>query len=446
MKAYVNSTILANLVSMLRADVDGAIWLIDDDREGRFYEKCAHPSSRVVNSQGVALELLDIVQGRGTAGVVAAIRGSRYRSQENVFLPSLGDVASILLVSESWDRVLEEVTGGSWHKASEKEIGPLSDRSVKIAWLVERLLLPGMLEELERFIDWNSLDLSPQAINEVLGVEAVERLNVLLAEVNLRESRDLLAGCDGMNAIRVAASATRYFRPRGLQAETAVDAETLLAMLRVAFNLEELERDPVFWQMRRWERRNHRYALLRGWRLLDPLQSLWDQRYWDKDLKHLTEASTDMEGLVAFKVDLDNFKQINDRLGHDEGDDAIRVFCGAVRETLQEVAEIYRRGGDEVVALAPGLDGREGIRLAEELRHRVESTFRLWGKDKEIELYPTASIGVVEAAPGTSSREVISSMDEAQRRAKHEGKNRVVFIRCGDDSSARIEERAFLEG
>jgi diguanylate cyclase (GGDEF)-like protein len=137
-------------------------------------------------------------------------------------------------------------------------------------------------------------------------------------------------------------------------------------------------------------------------------------------------APTEM--LAAFKMDLDNFKHVNEALGHGIGDEAIRLYCSTVKGVLGNVAEVYRRGGDEVVAFAPGLDAATVQTLAEEVRAAIEGEFRRWGKDRGLESFPTASIGLVLSEKARPFGEIVKAMDEAQRQAKEQGKNRVVFV------------------
>jgi len=141
MREYIGLDILANWVSMLRADTDGAIWLADDDEEARFYQGCAHPLARVVPAPSLSLQLLEIVRARGIEGVVAAVRGaaSVEGSQENIFRPDLGDVASTLLTARSCERAILDICGVPWLMACEKEVGPVQARAVWIARQLEQV-------------------------------------------------------------------------------------------------------------------------------------------------------------------------------------------------------------------------------------------------------------------------------------------------------------------
>jgi len=57
MDEFITLDVLRNVVYMLRADIEGAIWLSDDDEDACFYNRCAHPSARVLSAPGAALRL-----------------------------------------------------------------------------------------------------------------------------------------------------------------------------------------------------------------------------------------------------------------------------------------------------------------------------------------------------------------------------------------------------
>lgn len=435
MRDQIGVDTLANWVSMLRADIDGAILLADDDGEGQFYEKCSHQTARIVPSPSVALQLFERIQARHVKGVVAAVSSPQALVElpECVFQPSLGDVASLLLSSRCCEPVLLEIGGAAWLKACDKEIGSgsLIDRTILLAWslhlistMAQKRLSPPMAES---YVDWATLDLLDDPISAEFGQSAVGKCAAFLIEGATKSRIDLLAECDGMIAVELLAAATRHFHPRGLQSNRQYAASDFVGMMRLAFDLADLESDRMYWRMRTWERENPKFAMLRKWRILDPLQVVFDQRYWEGDLQNMLANDTARVGMTAVKMDLDNFKQVNEELGHSSGDEAIRLACSILVAVFSSVAEIYRRGGDELVALAPGLRGTAATELAESLRKSIEDEFRTWGDKKGLTCPPTASIGLVDVAPGTLYHEVTHLLDEAQNRAKHEGKNRVVI-------------------
>jgi diguanylate cyclase (GGDEF)-like protein len=229
-----------------------------------------------------------------------------------------------------------------------------------------------------------------------------------------------------MDAVQVLAHATRKYRPRGIKARREVSAEELAGMLCMAFDLGELESDEIFWRMKRWERRNSQYPLLRQWRILDPLGVVWDQRYWEDDLSRMLGFLGTKVQMAAFKMDLDNFKAVNDTLGHASGDEAIRLYCSIVKQTIGKLGEVYRRGGDEVVALISEIDSNQAQALAERIRTSIESQFVVWSQNRGLAHPPTASIGLVVTDTRRSQEDIIRSLDAAQLEAKQKGKNCVV--------------------
>ena len=177
--------------------------------------------------------------------------------------------------------------------------------------------------------------------------------------------------------------------------------------------------------MKKWERKNSQYPLLNDWRMLDSLETVWDQRYWRRDLEKFLQMLEPEEVLGILKIDLDNFKAVNDELDHSAGDDAIRHYCSVVKRVVGGYGYVYRRGGDEIVVILLDTNGPSAQAIAEEIRGQIESTFRDWAEKRCLTKSPTASIGVVVDGARTPL-ELISLVDKAQQEAKSGGKNRVV--------------------
>lgn len=156
----------------------------------------------------------------------------------------------------------------------------------------------------------------------------------------------------------------------------------------------------------------------------------------------------DMQGLggdysVAM-VDVDHFKKVNDRHGHDVGDQVLRMVASHLAKTHGR-SRAYRYGGEEFTILFPGKSAQDVLPHLKELRRSVEdATFRLrswrrprkkpvdpgaWrgtGKPKERRLSVTISIGVADSSGGDPSSEaVLRKADQALYRAKEGGRNRV---------------------
>lgn len=130
--------------------------------------------------------------------------------------------------------------------------------------------------------------------------------------------------------------------------------------------------------------------------------------------------------LTLFMVDIDHFKDVNDRYGHTAGDDALKVIANILRITCREQDVVSRYGGEEFLVMLPETALDEATGLAERLRKRVEE-FPIKLHVADIRL--TISIGVSSCdlkSEKESDLTVIQRADRALYRAKNEGRNRVV--------------------
>ncbi|WP_223846090.1 GGDEF domain-containing protein [Wenzhouxiangella sp. AB-CW3] len=121
--------------------------------------------------------------------------------------------------------------------------------------------------------------------------------------------------------------------------------------------------------------------------------------------------------------DLDEFKLINDQLGHHGGDTALVQFADILRDTLRETDHAARFGGEEFVVLLPETSLEEALCWAERLRARLSET----GFEFQENRYPlTLSIGLAACQSGESTKDLYQRADQAMYEAKSQGRNRVV--------------------
>ena len=121
-------------------------------------------------------------------------------------------------------------------------------------------------------------------------------------------------------------------------------------------------------------------------------------------------------------IDLDDFKQINDRLGHGAGDQVLVEVANRMTEIVAGAGVASRFGGDEFALLMTGLSGpAEADGIANRLRQRLLEPIRLPGADVTV----GASIGVVNAVPGVTAGDLMRCADVAMDSAKSRGKCRV---------------------
>ncbi len=125
--------------------------------------------------------------------------------------------------------------------------------------------------------------------------------------------------------------------------------------------------------------------------------------------------------LTMLMWDVDDFKSINDRFGHQAGDKALRVIAHSLKARLRETDFIARFGGEEFVCLLCGAEGEEALKVAEQMRQSVESNgFHSQGKPVRV----TISCGVASFRQGDDLDQVFSRADKALYQAKRSGKNR----------------------
>jgi diguanylate cyclase (GGDEF)-like protein len=134
-------------------------------------------------------------------------------------------------------------------------------------------------------------------------------------------------------------------------------------------------------------------------------------------------------------LDLDLFKSVNDRFGHDAGDAVIRHFANVCRRDMYDTDVLARLGGEEFVMLLPDTRSEEAAARAEQLRRRIEAAPLSLG---DAMLRITASIGVAEAEPGmTRFTDLMKRADKALYEAKRGGRNRVRSAQPAADDAVR---------
>ena len=163
----------------------------------------------------------------------------------------------------------------------------------------------------------------------------------------------------------------------------------------------------------------------------DDLTGLANRRALDRALlrewRRMQRTGT---GFAVLAMDLDHFKEVNDRFGHPAGDQMLVQVAGRLKRAAREVDLIARVGGEEFIVLVHG-DSLEGAQIAAE-RMRVAVAAAPYAL-KEGLAPVTISIGVALARPEDPDvAEIVERADQALYRAKREGRNRVCLeAGCG---------------
>jgi diguanylate cyclase (GGDEF)-like protein len=161
--------------------------------------------------------------------------------------------------------------------------------------------------------------------------------------------------------------------------------------------------------------------------ITDELTGAYNRRFLDDAMvSHLELARNGGTSLSLMMVDLDFFREINEKYGHEAGDHCIVEVVRVINRVLRESDILARFGGDEFVILLPDTRGETAQDMAERTRLEVESNGILKGySGRETGL--TLSIGIASfPEDGDDSKSLKETADQALYRAKEGGRNRVV--------------------
>jgi diguanylate cyclase (GGDEF)-like protein len=167
----------------------------------------------------------------------------------------------------------------------------------------------------------------------------------------------------------------------------------------------------------------------------DPLTALLNRRAFRARLDTYVNFSARYGGRGAvMAIDLDGLKEVNDRLGHQQGDNLIRRVAATLRERVRSTDIVARLSGDEFAVLVPQSDVEGALQLGEDLRVQVADAFV---GDPEL-AGATISVGITmfgaESDGGAAA--VLAAADQAMYRAKADGRNRVSLFEAPVEDAA----------
>ena len=142
--------------------------------------------------------------------------------------------------------------------------------------------------------------------------------------------------------------------------------------------------------------------------------------------REATRADRSHHPLCVALLDIDNFKRLNDTLGHQAGDQALVHLSGVIKETLRPSDSVARYGGEEFIIILPEVGLEEAAATVERLQRELTKKFFLHENDRVL---VTFSAGVAQRASEESQENVIGRADKAMYEAKKTGKNRVVVAK-----------------
>ena len=156
--------------------------------------------------------------------------------------------------------------------------------------------------------------------------------------------------------------------------------------------------------------------------ITDPLTGAFNRRHMQTRLEEAVERGRRSGSAASLLlIDIDHFKNINDRFGHEAGDNVLKGLVIIIRERMRKSDLLFRMGGEEFLLLLPDTPQEAALGVAEELRETVASA----------PVHPavpaTISIGVSALDPrDTKIDDWVKRADDAMYEAKHAGRNRVI--------------------
>lgn len=154
----------------------------------------------------------------------------------------------------------------------------------------------------------------------------------------------------------------------------------------------------------------------------DALTKLPNRRMFEQMVS--SYISERRNGFIIVYMDIDNFKNINDSIGHQAGDEFLKYFAKTIVENVEENAFVARLGGDEFAILYNCSSKEEIMAKVEDLMDR---TNRIWSHDNRL-FYISTSVGIVTYPEnGDNTLELLKNADIAMYASKREGRNRILF-------------------
>jgi diguanylate cyclase (GGDEF)-like protein/PAS domain S-box-containing protein len=163
----------------------------------------------------------------------------------------------------------------------------------------------------------------------------------------------------------------------------------------------------------------------------DGLTGLLNRRSFDRALKREWKRTLREDSQMALMfIDVDHFKELNDRYGHTAGDDCLRAVAAAISGAVRATDTVARYGGEELAVILPACDLMGAVNLAEKVRLAIKSLRLPNQGNPEGGGWVTVSVGVAaeQARRGRTLKmpeSLLLAADNALYKAKHEGRNQV---------------------
>jgi diguanylate cyclase (GGDEF)-like protein len=169
------------------------------------------------------------------------------------------------------------------------------------------------------------------------------------------------------------------------------------------------------------------YEELEKYSYHDHLTGCLNKRKLDEDIsRELSRANRYGEVFSLLLLDLDHFKQVNDRYGHQAGDEVLKQVVSRVASQLRTADSLYRYGGEEFIIILPHTERGGALTVAERIRRNIGNTDIRLSCDQFVAVTVSIGIAVCPEDAEEDADQLIEIADKCVYRAKEQGRNRVV--------------------